>query len=473
MMQKVFDFLKMLRTLDKNAEAATKELLPGLEITHQECSFDPASPWYDSEFKYLGEVFTLRYLVTDKGINNCCILELIHDGKCIDLPCEADSDIKKFIIDNFLYKYQECIEIALGEIFFWTGTESTQSADSFTVKGTVGNDTVGRFNLEIHVRPENETVHFDIYDGGTLATTCSTDIPLGADGRQLYTAVKEAVDKLMTDKPIIPREYARLAVEKIFDFCSGDDERDTLCNRMGNQFVKKYLPQGSLNATGHYIDNEDHGARVMVFEVIDCGVPYTIKFKQYADKTVTLSSSVIANRHNCIGYAVSSFDNFATFLSDVVAGVSPRTKQFYLDAYSKRMDECAKIAKQEGEEDTFAVFNDIAQPDEVIGYYLETYGDEAVERMKENFCIDSGYKEATALDHAIYGMLCEVAKAETPKPTEYCPFCSGSKVQADFSESYMMRGDAPNIMVVYAPSGVALAKFTINSCPVCKKDLSK
>lgn len=473
MMQKVFDFLKMLRTLDKNAYNATKELLPGLEITHQECSFGPASPWYDCEFKYLGEVFTLRYLVTDKDINNCCILELIHDGNCIDIPCDADGDIKKFIIDTFFDRFQERIEMVLGEIFFWTATEATEGDKNFTVKGTVGDDAVGRFDLVVHVHPEKEVAQYDIYDSGTVVKSCLTDIPLGAGDRQLYTAVKEAVDELMTDKPIIPREYARLAVEKIFDFCSDDDERDALSNRMGNQFVKKYLPQGSLSATGHYIDKYDHDARVMVFEVIDCGVPYTIKFKQYADNAVALSLSVIANRHNCIGYAVSSFDNFATFLGDVVAGASPRTKQFYLDAYNKRMTECAEIAKKEGEEDIFTVFNDIAQPDEVIGYYLETYGDEAVERMKENFCIDSGYKVATALDHAIYGMLCEVAKAETPKPTEYCPFCSGGKAQADFSESYMMRGDAPNIMVVYAPSGVALAKFTINSCPVCKKDLSK
>ena len=55
-----------------------------------------------------------------------------------------------------------------------------------------------------------------------------------------------------------------------------------------------------------------------------------------------------------------------------------------------------------------------------------------------------------------------------PKP---CPFCSGEKVQADFSDAYMMRGDAENIMVVYSPDGVAQAKFTIHACPICKKPL--
>jgi hypothetical protein len=52
-----------------------------------------------------------------------------------------------------------------------------------------------------------------------------------------------------------------------------------------------------------------------------------------------------------------------------------------------------------------------------------------------------------------------------------CPFCSGEKVHADFSDAYMMRGDAANIMVVYSTDGTAQAKFTIKSCPVCKKDL--
>ena len=234
MMQKVFDFLKMLRTLDKNAEAATKELLPGLEITHQECSFDPASPWYDSEFKYLGEVFTLRYLVTDKDINNCCILELIHDGNCIDIPCDADGDIKKFIIDNFFDRFQERIEVGLGEIFFWTATEATESDKNFTVKGTVGNDIVGRFDLVVHVRPEKEVAQYDIYDNGTVVKSCLTDLPIGAGDNLLYASIKEAVDKLMADNPITPGEYARLAIEKLFDF-TPDDERNAWRSSPGRE----------------------------------------------------------------------------------------------------------------------------------------------------------------------------------------------------------------------------------------------
>ena len=467
MMQKVFDFLKMLRTLDKNAEAATKELLPGLEITHQECSFDPSAPWYDCEFKYLGEVFTLRYLVTDKGTDNGCILELIHDGKCIDLPCEADSDIKKFIIDNFLYKYQESIEIALGEIFFWIKTEVGDSNEEFEVKGTIGDDTVGRFDIVFYVHPTSNSCSFDIYDGGTLVTTCSTDIPLGAGDRQLYTAVKEAVDKLMADNPITPGEYARLAIEKIFDFTIGD-ERDDMVRRISREFVERYIKGGTLGGTSHYIDTNDCDAKVFALEVTLNGNPFIVKFKRYdLGSVAVIARTGTISAPGATPYVVPKLPKLDEYLTKVVSGLVKRPKELYVGAFNKRMDECAEIAKKEGEEDSFAVFNDIARPDEIVGYYLATYGNEAFAKWKEN----TKGGECTETMDAIYAMFLDLPCQVTKKAP--CPFCSGGKVQADFSESYMMRGDAPNIMVVYAPSGVALAKFTINSCPVCKKDLSK
>ena len=464
-MQKVFDFLKMLRTLDKTAEAETKELLQGIEITYKDCSFDPASPWYDCEFKYLGKSFTLRYLVTDKDIHNCCTLELIHDGKCIDIPCEADSDIKKFIIDNFLYKYQECIEIALGEIFFWLRTEPTKSADSFTVKGTVGNDTVGRFNLEVHVRPENETANFDIYDGGTLVTTCSTDIPLGTGDRQLYTAVKEAVDKLMADNPITPGEYARLAIEKIFDFTIGD-ERDDMVRRISREFVERYIKGGTLGGTSHYIDTNDCDAKVFALEVTLNGNPFIVKFKRYdLGSVAVIARTGTISAPGATPYVVPKLPKLDEYLSKVVSGLVKKPKELYIGAFNKRMDECAEIAKKEGEEDAFAVFNDIARPDEIVGYYLSTYGNEAFAKWKEN----TKGGECTETMDAIYAMFLDLPCQVTKKAP--CPFCSGEKVHADFSDAYMMRGDAANIMVVYSPDGTAQAKFTIKSCPVCKKDL--
>lgn len=465
MMQKVFDFLKMLRTLDKNAEAATKELLPGLEITHQECSFDPASPWYDCEFKYLGEVFTLRYLVTDKGINNCCILELIHDGNCIDIPCDADSNIKKFIIDNFFEKYQERVETALGEIFFWLGTEPTESAESYTVKGTVGNDTVGRFNLEVHVHPEQEVAQFDIYDGKTWVNACLTDIPLGAGDRQLYTAVKEAVDKLMADNPITPGEYTRLAIEKIFDFTT-DDERDGMVKRIAEEFVGRYIVGGMLGGTAHYIDSNDGDAKVFAIELSRLGKPYIIKFKCYnLDSVAVIARTGTISAPGATPYVVTSLTELDNYLSQVVSGLVKGTKELYIEAFNKRMDECVEIAKKKGEEDSFAVFDDIARPDEIVGYYLATYGNEALAKWKEN---TEGKKSTETMD-AIYAMLLDIPCQVTKKAP--CPFCSGEKVHADFSDAYMMRGDAANIMVVYSSDGTAQAKFTIKSCPVCKKDL--
>lgn len=465
MMQKVFDFLKMLRTLDKNAEAATKELLPGLEITHQECSFDPSAPWYDCEFKFLGEVFTLRYLVTDKDINNCCILELIHDGNCIDIPCDADKDIKKFIIDNFFDKYQERIEMVLGEIFFWTGTESTQSAESFTVKGTVGNDTVGRFNLEVHVHPEQEVAQFDLYDGGTWVKACLTDIPLGAGDRQLYTAVKEAVDKLMADNPITPGEYTRLAIEKIFDFANGD-ERDDMVKRISREFVERYIKGGTLGGTSHYIDTNDCDAKVFALEVTLLDKPYIIKFKCYdLDSVAVIARTGTISAPGATPYVVTSFTKLDAYLSKVVPGIVKGTKELYIEAFKKRMHECAEIVKKDGKEDTVTVFNNIARPAEIVGYYLATYGSEALVRWKN----DTEGKKPTETMDAIYAMFLDLPGLVTKKAP--CPFCSGEKVHADFSDAYMMRGDAANIMVVYSSDGTAQAKFTIKSCPVCKKDL--
>lgn len=465
MMQKVFDFLKMLRTLDKTAEAATKELLPGLEITHQECSFDPASPWYDSEFKYLGEVFTLRYLVTDKDIHNCCTLELIHDGKCIDLPCEADSNIKKFIIDTFLYKYQECIEIALGEIFFWIKTEVGDSNEEFEVKGTIGDDTVGRFDIVFYVHPTSNSCSFDIYDGGTLVTTRSTDIPLGAGDRQLYTAVKEAVDKLMADNPITPGEYARLAIEKIFDFTIGD-ERDDMVRRISREFVERYIKGGTLGGTSHYIDTNDCDAKVFALEVTLNGNPFIVKFKRYdLGSVAVIARTGTISAPGATPYVVPKLPKLDEYLTKVVSGLVKGTKELYVGAFNKRMDECAEIAKKKDEEDTFAVFNDIARPAEIVGYYLATYGNEAFAKWKEN---TEGKKPTETMD-AIYAMFLDLPGLVTKKAP--CPFCSGEKVKADFSDAYMMRGDAANIMVVYSPNGMAQAKFTIKSCPVCKKDL--
>lgn len=467
MMQKVFDFLKMLRTLDKNAEAATKELLPGLEITHQECSFDPASPWYDSEFKYLGEVFTLRYLVTDKGINNCCTLELIHDGNCIDIPCDADGDIKKFIIDNFFDRFQERIEVGLGEIFFWTATEATESDKNFTVKGTVGNDIVGRFDLVVHVRPEKEVAQYDIYDNGTVVKSCLTDLPIGAGDNLLYASIKEAVDKLMADNPITPGEYARLAIEKIFDFTT-DDERDDMVKRISREFVERNIKGGTLGGTAHYIDTNDGDAKVFALEVTVLGKPFIIKFKRYdldGNRVAVIARAGTISEPGATPFVVTNLMKLDQYLTKVVTGIIKGTKELYIEAFKKRMHECAEIVKKDGKEDTATVFNNIARPVEIVGYYLATYGSEALARWKN----DTEGKKSTETMDAIYAMFLDLPCLVTKKAP--CPFCSGEKVKADFSDAYMMRGDAANIMVVYSPNGVAQAKFTIKSCPVCKKDL--
>lgn len=469
-MQKVFDFLKMLRTLDKNAEAATKELLPGLEITHQECSFDPSAPWYDSEFKYLGEVFTLRYLVTDKGTDNGCILELIHDGKCIDLPCEADSNIKKFIIDTFFGIFQERIEVTLGPMFFWTKTEVGESNEEFEVKGTIGDDTVGFFDIVFYVHPASHSCTFAIFDNGEQIYSHESEISLDEPTKTLLKVeVTPVFVRLASNKQRSANDYARFAIEKIFDFTNGD-ERDGMVKRIADEFVGRYIEGGTLGGTAHYIDSNDCDAKVFALEVTLLDTPYIIKFKRYdldGNRVAVIARTGTISAPGATPFVVTNLSKLGNYLSKVVSGLVKGTKELYIEAFNKRMDECAEIAKKEGEEDTFAVFNDIARPAEIVGYYLATYGNEAFAKWKEN----TKGGECTETMDAIYAMFLDLPCQVTKKAP--CPFCSGEKVHADFSDAYMMRGDAPNIMVVYAPSGVALAKFTINSCPVCKKDLSK
>lgn len=468
MMQKVFDFLKMLRTLDKNAEAATKELLPGLEITHQECSFDPASPWYDCEFKYLGEVFTLRYLVTDKGINNCCTLELIHDGNCIDIPCDADNNLRQFILDTHFVSYQHRIEEILGQMFFWTKSEVGESNEEFEVKGTIGDDTVGLFDIVFYVHPASHSCTFAIFDNGENIYSHEHEIALDEPTRTLLKVeVAPAFVRLASNKQRSINDYARLALEKIFDFCP-DDERNDLGDRIATEFVKRYIFEGTLGGTSQYIDTNDCDAKVFALEVTISGKPYIIKFKRYdmdGNRVAVIARTGTIDAPGATPYVVTNLTKLDTYITQFMSGLVKGTKELYIEAFNKRMDECAEIAKKKGEEDSFAVFNDIARPDEIVGYYLATYGNEAFAKWKEN---TKGGKCTETMD-AIYAMFLDLPGLVTKKAP--CPFCSGEKVKADFSDAYMMRGDAANIMVVYSPNGVAQAKFTIKSCPVCKKDL--
>lgn len=469
MMQKVFDFLQMLRALDKNAEAATKELLPGLEITHQVCSFDPSAPWYDCDFKYLGEVFTLRYLVTDKG----CILELFHDGDCVDIPRETvGNNIKQFIIDTFFGIFQERIEVILGKTFFWTKTEVGDSNEEFEVKGTIGDDTVGRFDIVFYVHPTSNSCNFAIFDNGENVYTHEHEIPLDDPSRTLLKLeVSPVIVRFTSKEPHNIYDYTRKAIEKIFDFTDGA-ERDDIVNRISREFVECYIAGGTLVGTSHYIDTNDHDAKTFAIELKRFGTPYIIKFKRY-DMDGSHSSVAVIARTGTIStpgatpYAVTSLVGLGIYLSQVVSGRIKRTKELYIEAFKKRMHECAEIAKKEGEEDTFTVFNDIARPAEIVGYYLATYGSEALVRWKNN----TEDETPTETMDAIYAMFLDIPGLVTKKAP--CPFCSGEKVKADFNEAYMMRGDAPNVMVMYSPDGTAQARFTIKSCPVCKKDLEK
>lgn len=64
------------------------------------------------------------------------------------------------------------------------------------------------------------------------------------------------------------------------------------------------------------------------------------------------------------------------------------TKEFYIKAYNDFYDECIKEAEELGIEDVSTdadiTFGETAPPDVVAGYYLDIYGDNALNVWKEN-----------------------------------------------------------------------------------------
>lgn len=475
-MNRIFSFLKSVKTIDSVAEAVALQMIdcPGAKITHCEASFDKSAPWYDCEFDFLGETFTLRFFVP--STSNQEIVEVMHDGECVDVPLNRrEHGLIDFVIENYFGKYRKRIELALGSPFkFLQYAVHDMDSQEFEIKGsyTVDQDeyivavTVRTYDTGVDQDGKTcATVSAQLFGkrGEELADTNGYFNIFSPDGMKGFVEwVNKKVDEIGPD----PREYAENVNKKVFEF-PGED-RDRAVTEVARAFLDRFLPEAQLIEKGHYFDEFDgSGADIVKLGIQYNGRRYVIKFKRYAGdhESCIIAKSGTYSKEYHQPHVLGSLLDLGTFLTRMTMVDFPgkdTTPEDYLAVYRAKEADCINRARREGNEDDWnSIFQDTCKSYEIVGYYVAFYGADAYNTWKTNTqgeTLNDLQKEADKLFDALY----------KPKP---CPFCSGEKVQADFSDAYMMRGDAANIMVVYSPNGVAQAKFTIHACPICKKPL--
>lgn len=475
-MNRIFSFLKSIKTIDSVAEEVALQMIdrPGAKIKNCEASFDKSSPWYDCEFDFLGETFTLRFLVP--STSNQEIVEVMHDGECRDVPLNRrEHGFIDFVIEEYFGKYRKRVELALGSPFkFLQYAVHDMGSQEFEIKGsyTVDQDeyivavTVRTFETGVDQDGKKcAAINAQIFGkrGEELADTNGYFNIFSPDGMKGFVEwVNDKVDEIGPD----PREYAENVCKKIFEF-PGED-RDRAVTEVARAFLDRFLPEAQLIEKGHYFDEFDgSGADIVKLGIQYNGRRYVIKFKRYAGdhESCIIAKSGTYSKEYHQPHVLGSLLDLGTFLTRMTMVDFPgkdTTPEDYLAVYRAKEADCINRARREGnEEDWNSIFQDTCKSYEIVGYYVSFYGADAYNTWKTNTqgeTLNDLQKEADKLFDALY----------KPKP---CPFCSGEKVQADFSDAYMMRGDAANIMVVYSPDGVAQAKFTIHACPICKKPL--
>lgn len=475
-MKRIFDFLKSVKTIDRVAEEVALKMIdcPGAKITNCEASFDKSSPWYDCEFDFLGETFTLRFLVP--STSNQEIVEVMHDGECTDVPLNRrEHGFIDFVIENYFGQYRKRVELALGSPFkFLHYAVHDMGSDEFEIKGSY---TVDQDEYIVAVTVRTYETGMD-QDGKTCATISAQ--LFGKRGEELANTnglfnifspdgmkgFVEWVNGKVDENGPDPREYAENVCKKIFEF-PGED-RDRAVTEVANVFLDRFLPGGQLIDKGHYFDEFDGpGADIVKLGIQYNERRYVIKFKRYSEdhNSCIIAKSGTYGKEYHQPHVLGSLRDLGAFLTRMTMVDFPgkdTTPEDYLAVYRAKEADCINRARREGnEEDWNSIFQDTCKSYEIVGYYVSFYGADAYETWKTNTRgekLNDVQAEADKLFDALY----------KPKP---CPFCSGEKVQADFSDAYMMRGDAANIMVVYSPNGVAQAKFTIHACPICKKPL--
>ena len=161
MIKKIFDYLEGVKGVDGIAERVLGIMVPGAKVTNQERSDDPASPWIDTEFKFLGEVFTLRFVLVD-GKH---IMELMHNGNCMDIPDNAS--LPQFIIDHYFYRYQERIEVALGEMFEWKESHvEDPNGTELEIKGVLTAPGGTKYDVVFFAHTDDDTLCYRLYKEG-------------------------------------------------------------------------------------------------------------------------------------------------------------------------------------------------------------------------------------------------------------------------------------------------------------------
>lgn len=476
-MKRIFNFLKSVKTIDSEAEEVALQMIdrPGAKITNCEASFDKSSPWYDCEFDFLGESFILRFLVP--STSNQEIVEVMHDGECRDVPMNRrEHGFIDFVIEEYFGQYRKRVELALGSAFKFAqyavhdmGSQEFEINGSYTVDQDEYTIAVTVRTYETGVDQDGKkcaTISAQIFGkrGEELANTNGYFNIFSPDGMKGFVEwVNTKVDEIGPD----PREYAENVNKKVFEF-PGED-RDRAVTEVAQAFLDRFLPDGYLVDKGHYFDEFDGpGADIVKLGIKYKGRSYVIKFKRYPEdrNSCIVAKSGTYDKEYHQPHVLGSLRDLGTFLTRMTMVDFPgqdTTPDDYLAVYRAKEADCINRARREGDANEWNnIFEETCKSYEIVGYYVAFYGDEAYNTWKTNIqgsTLSPVQAEADKLFEALYNK---------PKP---CPFCSGEKVQADFSDAYMMRGDAENIMVVYSPNGVAQAKFTIHACPICKKPL--
>lgn len=61
-----------------------------------------------------------------------------------------------------------------------------------------------------------------------------------------------------------------------------------------------------------------------------------------------------------------------------------RDKNYYLNTYHKCISYCQRVTEARQEEDSFVLFNEICNAEEIVGLYLDCYGEEAYDTWLDN-----------------------------------------------------------------------------------------
>ena len=163
MIEKIYNYLEGVKGVDAIAENVLHIMVPRCVVTNQEHSDDPCSPWHDTEFKFLGEVFTLRFLL-DNGNK---VMELIHDGNCIDIPPKAS--LPAFIIENFFYRFRERIEAAIGSMFTINDMRvEDPNGTEIEIHGELVSSRGNTYDAVFYPHVDDETLGCQVYKDGEI-----------------------------------------------------------------------------------------------------------------------------------------------------------------------------------------------------------------------------------------------------------------------------------------------------------------